>query len=99
MRQILHTICLLADLHGALTPSQSPNHWPSGEFATHPAPVAQGRGADQGNRQPDQTGIRRQLPGRGAVPRLGHHPDPVAELIGEASAPSRRADQPPAPAR
>ena len=53
-----------------------------------PTAVIEDRRADQGNRQPDQAGVRGKLPRRRTVPWLAWCADPAPNVSGGASAPA-----------
>src|ERR1017187_10278806 len=53
----------------------------------HPAAIAEDRSADQGDCQPDQTGLRCQLPRRRLVPRLVWRVDSAPNVSGGTSVP------------
>ena len=86
MRLILHTAAywLMLTVRDAIP---RPQVLANGEFSTHTTAVIEDRRADQGDRQPDQAGIRGELPRRRLVPWLAWCADPAPNVSGGPSAP------------
>ena len=87
MRLILHTAAywLMLTVRDAIP---RPQALANGEFSTHPTAVIEDRRADQGDRQPDQAGVRGKLPRRRTVPWLAWCADPAPNVSGGPSAPA-----------
>ena len=79
---------VLADADGARRHPRAPAAGPR-RVRRHQAPIAESRGADQGNRQPGQAGVRFQLPGRGPVPGPGGRADHPPNMTNGADAPDQ----------
>jgi hypothetical protein len=78
---------LLAD---ARNPERHPRAATAGKpgIPHHQATIAEGRGADQGNREPGQTGVGLQPSGRGVVPRVGRQVGPSSNVSEGVCAPA-----------